>query len=99
MEKRVYMCPLCLGRDLVLRHEASYVYSYVVDSDIPGLQNSEEFLSYLYDKREQTFSRNYIECKTCGTQYPLQLLNEALLQGEGEGEHGIRQRKDDTIVR
>ena len=99
MEKRVYMCPLCLGRDLVLRHEASYVYSYVVDSDIPGLQNSEEFLSYLYDKREQTASRNYIECKTCGTQYPLHLLNEALLQGEGEDEHGIRQRKDDTIVR
>lgn len=84
MEKRVYMCPLCKSRELVLRHEASYVYSYVVDSDMPGLQNTEEFLSYLYDKREQTASRNYIECKNCGTQYPYQLLNEALLQTEDE---------------
>ncbi len=86
MEKRVYMCPLCNGKELVLRHEASYVYSYVVDSDMPGLQNTEEFLSYLYDKREQTASRNYIECKTCGTQYPYQLLNEALLQPEDKEE-------------
>ena len=86
MEKRVYMCPICKGEELVLRHEASYVYSYVVDSDMPGLQNTEEFLSYLYDKREQTASRNYIECKACGTQYPYQLLNEALLQTEDKEE-------------
>lgn len=82
MENRNYVCPICNSKDLVLRHEASYVYSYVIDSDVPGLQNTEEFLSYLYDKREQVASRNYVECKVCGTQYPYQLLNEALLRGE-----------------
>ena len=82
MEKTKYACPVCSGKQLVLRHEASYVYSYLIDDDMPGLQNQEEFLSYLYDKREQTSSRNYIECKTCGTQYPYPLLNEALKSGD-----------------
>lgn len=82
MGNRNYVCPVCKSKDLVLRHEASYVYSYVIDSDVPGLQNTEEFLSYLYDKREQVASRNYIECKACGTQYPYLLLNEVLLRGD-----------------
>ncbi len=80
MKNRKYICPVCREDKLILRHEASYVYSYVIDADMPGLQNTEAFLSYLYDKRELTSSRNYIECKTCNTQYPYDLLNEVLLQ-------------------
>lgn len=78
MEANKYRCPICHHKDLTLRYEASYVYSYELDGDAPGLKNTEEFLSFLYDKREQTSSRTFIECNQCGTQYPYQLLKEAL---------------------
>lgn len=88
MENTVYQCPICKGRDLTLRYEASYVYSYIVDSDAPGLKNSEEFLSFLYDNREQKNTRTYVECSQCGTQYPYNLLDGPLLKDNtaaGEG--------------
>ena len=75
MENTKYQCPVCSSRALTLRYEASYIYSYVINSDAPGLNNTEEFQSYLYDKREQKDSRTYIECNHCGTQYPYTLLN------------------------
>jgi hypothetical protein len=80
MEKNTYICPICKKSDLTLRYEASYIYSYVMDSDAPGLKNTEEFLSFLYDKREQKDTRTYIECNQCGTQYPYTLLSEVLEQ-------------------
>lgn len=80
MENHSYRCPICNNKDLTLRYEASYVYSYVIDSDAPGLKNSEEFLSFLYDKREQKDTRTYIECNNCGTQYPHTFLKDILLQ-------------------
>ncbi|HWT27175.1 MAG TPA: hypothetical protein VN131_04485 [Mobilitalea sp.] len=79
MENQSYICPICKSHDLTLRYEASYVYSYVIDSDAPGLKNTDEFLSYLYDKREQKDNREYIECNVCGTQYPYRLLNRVLI--------------------
>lgn len=85
MDFNNYQCPICDCTDLTLRYEASYVYSYILDSDAPGLKNSEEFLSFLYDKREQKDTRTYIECNACGTQYPYQLLNKYL-----NGSHTIR---------
>jgi glutaredoxin len=81
MENTNYQCPVCAGTELTLRYEASYVYSYVIDSDAPGLKNSDEFLSYLYDKREQKDSRTYIECSHCGAQYPYTFLNGVLSKG------------------
>lgn len=78
MENAKYICPICSSKKLTLRYEASYVYSYVIDSDAPGLKNSEEFLSFLYDKREQKDTRTYVECNQCGTQYPYTLLNGVL---------------------
>ncbi|MHB8127951.1 MAG: hypothetical protein ACYDEX_03025 [Mobilitalea sp.] len=80
MENNSYLCPICNNNNLTLRHEASYVYSYVMDSDAPGVKNSEEFLSYLYDKREQRDTRTYIECNKCGTQYPYTFINGVLSQ-------------------
>jgi DNA-directed RNA polymerase subunit RPC12/RpoP len=80
MENTSYKCPVCSSRELTLRYEASYVYSYVIDSDAPGLNNSEEFLSYLYDKREQKDTRTYVECNQCGTQYPYTFLNGVLAE-------------------
>ncbi len=78
MEINHYRCPICNGKKLILRYEASYVYSYILDEDAPGLKNSEEFLSFLYDKREQTNSRTFIECYECGTQYPYTFINGVL---------------------
>jgi hypothetical protein len=78
MKDNEYKCPICNGSDLTLRHEASYVYSYKIDSDKPGLLNSDVFLSYQYDKRENTNSRNYIECNQCGTQFPCNFLNRII---------------------
>jgi hypothetical protein len=80
MEHSKYSCPICNHSELTLRYEASYVYSYVIDSDAPGLKNSEEFLSFLYDKREQRDTRTYIECNRCGTQYPYNFMNGVLEQ-------------------
>lgn len=71
-------CPICNSNKLTMRYEASYVYSYVIDNDAPGLMNSDEFLSYLYDKRELKTSRTYIECNNCGTQYPPDFLEKVL---------------------
>jgi 5-methylcytosine-specific restriction endonuclease McrA len=78
MKKNHYQCLVCDSTDLTLHHEASYVYSYIIDSDAPGLKNTDEFLSFLYDKREQKDTRTYIMCNSCGTQYPYHLLNEKL---------------------
>ena len=74
MKEVEYKCPVCNSSDLSLRHEASYVYSYKIDSDQPGTKNTDVFLSYEYDKRENTSSHEYIECNHCGTKYPCNVL-------------------------
>lgn len=78
MNETKYRCPVCHGCDLTLRHEASYVYSYKIDEDKPGMRNSEEFLSFQYDKRENTSNREYVECNQCGTQFPYHILMDSL---------------------
>ncbi|HHU74695.1 MAG TPA: hypothetical protein GXZ28_08775 [Clostridiales bacterium] len=68
-----YICPVCKSKDLTLRYEASYVYSYIIDSDAPGLKNRDAFQSYKYDKRELKSDRDYIECNHCRSQFPSSL--------------------------
>lgn len=63
-------CPNCNGNQFLMKYEASYVYSYVIDSDSPGLKNKDEFLPFLFDKREQKYIDQYIECNICHTKYP-----------------------------
>lgn len=70
MENSRYKCPACCSGELTAKYEARYIYSYIIDSEIPGLKNTEEFLPFLYDKREQLDARQYIECDACGTKYP-----------------------------
>ncbi|NLK99405.1 MAG: hypothetical protein GX271_01955 [Clostridiales bacterium] len=74
MEAKKYICPVCKGKDLYLKHEASYVYSYVLDSDAPGMKNKEIFSLFLYDRREQTESLEYVECDKCKTRFQSDLL-------------------------
>ncbi|ROR23971.1 hypothetical protein EDD66_112102 [Mobilisporobacter senegalensis] len=78
MKENKFICPICNSSDMTLRHEVNFVYSYKIDIDEPGLKNSEVFLSYEYDKRENKYSREYIECNRCGTQYPNTFLNGIL---------------------
>lgn len=63
-------CPVCNSGSFVAKYEATYVYTYVLDTNAPGSKNEEEFLPFLFDNREQTHSRTYVECRSCGTRYP-----------------------------
>lgn len=64
------ICPVCNNRHLILKYEATYEYSYIIDSNAPGLSNTKELLPYMYDSREQKDAKQYIECQTCRTHYP-----------------------------
>lgn len=78
MAEHRYTCPICRSSNLTLRYEASYIYSYIIDDNAPGLSNSEEFLSFQYDKREQKDNRSFIECNQCKSQYPSTFLQDVL---------------------
>jgi hypothetical protein len=71
------VCPVCGAAHFLLKHEASYVYSYCIDAEInpadadaPGLQNKTEFLPFLFDDREQQYDKQYVECRNCGERFP-----------------------------
>lgn len=66
------VCPACGSDSIILKHEATYVYSYVINprSGVPGSKNETEFLPFLYDSREQKGTYQYLECRRCGTSYP-----------------------------
>lgn len=69
-EKRILECPNCSGHNFQIKYEATYVYSYDIDSDAPGLKNTDEFLPFMFDRREQKDAHQYLECKSCQKQYP-----------------------------
>lgn len=69
-DRATLLCPRCHHSRFVVKYEASHVYSYAIDSDAPGRRNADEFLSFLYDKRELTKSDQYVECQSCGAKYP-----------------------------
>lgn len=64
------VCPVCNDDNLILKYEATYEYSYIIDSNAPGLNNTQELLPYMYDTREQKDAKQYIHCGTCGTNFP-----------------------------
>lgn len=74
MESKYHTCPICKSKDLYLKHEASYVYSYILDSDAPGMKNTEIYSPFLYDRREQTESFEYVECEKCKTRFQSNLF-------------------------
>ncbi|TAH70881.1 MAG: hypothetical protein EWM47_04940 [Anaerolineaceae bacterium] len=78
MESKYYVCPVCKSKSLYLKHEASYVYSYLLDSDAPGMKNTEVFSPFLYDRRKQTSSIEYVECDNCKTKFNSDLIHETL---------------------
>lgn len=65
-----FACPACGHRQLKLKYEVSYEYSYILDSNAPGLKNDIVFQPYLYDDRVQKFGEECIECCSCKKRYP-----------------------------
>ena len=63
-------CPECNSNKFYAKYEATYVYSYFIDSDKPGRNNKNEFLPFLFDNRELKDSKEYVQCCNCGKQYP-----------------------------
>ena len=63
-------CRACNGGSFVIKYEATYEYSYIIDADAPGRKNTVEFLPFLYDRREQKSARQYLQCRSCGAKYP-----------------------------
>ena len=64
------VCPVCNSNNFQIKYEATYVYSYNIDSDAPGLKNTAEFLPYLYDSRVQTDAKQYLECQASQAKFP-----------------------------
>lgn len=70
MQHNHMTCPVCSSRNLTLKYEAKYVYTYVIDNDATGLKNETEFLPFMFDTREQTEANQYLQCNDCGTSFP-----------------------------
>ena len=68
------VCQKCNGVYFKIRREATYLYTYTIDT--PSTENSNEnteALPFLFDNREQVNSREYLECEQCGAKYPCAL--------------------------
>lgn len=64
-------CPTCNGKNFLAKYEATYVYTYKIDNPrTKALTDNSENLPFLFDKRDQPSSKQYIECQKCGAQYP-----------------------------
>ena len=68
-DTKLLVCPVCKSNNFLIKYEATYVYSYFIDYDAPGLKNTEEFLPYMFDNREQKETKQFLECGTCGSIY------------------------------
>lgn len=65
------ICPQCDGKNFEIKHEATYLYTYKIDMVKVSIDNEEsENLPFLFDNREQTCFKEFIECNKCGARYP-----------------------------
>ncbi|MGH4121365.1 MAG: hypothetical protein ACREV6_00195 [Clostridium sp.] len=64
-------CPKCNSKNFEIKHEATFLYTYKIDTVNQNIEEEgPENLPFLFDNREQTCFKEYIECSTCGTKYP-----------------------------
>lgn len=65
------ICPKCNSKDFKMKRQATYVYTYEINTPESNINSSkEDSLPFLFDNREQTESLEYLECDSCGTHYP-----------------------------
>jgi uncharacterized protein YbaR (Trm112 family) len=70
------VCPKCNGVHFQVKREATFLYSYKLDTPLTNEWSSEtETLPFLFDNREQLKSKEYIRCEDCGAKYPCDLNN------------------------
>lgn len=75
--ERSLTCPKCNGVHFEIKREATFLYSYKLDTPLTDeWSNENEALPFLFDNREQLNSTEYIECKECGAKYPCDLNND-----------------------
>lgn len=68
------ICPKCNGTYFTLKREASYQYTYKINTPDTGHWSKEnEALSFLFDCREQLSDDEYLECQECKAKYPCDL--------------------------
>jgi len=69
------VCPKCNSKNFEVKHEATYLYTYKIDT--VNVNDEElENLPFLFDNREQTCFKEFIECNQCGTKYPCSFNKE-----------------------
>jgi DNA-directed RNA polymerase subunit RPC12/RpoP len=67
-------CPKCSGEYFNVKREATYLYTYKLESPSNKERNdNEEALPFLFDNRERIDGKEYLECEKCGAQYPCEL--------------------------
>jgi len=65
------VCPKCNSKNFDIKHEATYLYTYKIDKVNVNIDNGKsENLPFLFDNREQTCFKEFIECNQCGAKYP-----------------------------
>ena len=71
------ICPKCNNKNFEIKHEASYLYTYKIDTENVSADEQESAnLPFLFDNREQTSFKEYIECSHCGVRYPCSIDTE-----------------------
>ena len=71
------ICPKCNGKNFEIKHEATFLYTYKIDmlNEI-SMRKDQKILPFLFDNREQTCFKEYIECSKCGNKYPCTIDKE-----------------------
>jgi len=73
------VCPKCNSKNFEIKHEATYLYTYKIDTLNVNVNVDDEELEnlpFLFDNREQTCFKEFIECNQCGTKYPCSFNKE-----------------------
>jgi hypothetical protein len=72
--KESLICSKCNGTHFSVKREATYLYSYNLDTPESGHWSKEtEALPFLFDNRELVQSHEYIQCEQCGARFPCSL--------------------------
>lgn len=68
------VCPKCSGIHFKVKREATYLYTYKLDTPLTDTGPIEtEALPFLFDYREQLDNKEYLECEECHAKFPCDL--------------------------
>jgi hypothetical protein len=68
------ICPECQGKHFSIKREATYLYSYKLNTpETEQWSKEKEALPFLFDYREKTNDREYLECEDCHAKFPCSL--------------------------